>query len=377
MNQLKGINLSLMIGPGIAIPAPKIVVDALTSVQVTGGKDRSGFQISFTVGKNSPLITTLLPSGFFDPIITRVGISVIINGVPTQLMDGLITNQEFAPSNEAGKTTLTITGSDMSVAMDLIERKIPFPALPVIGRVYAILAPYLALGVVPVAIPPISFAFKSPTAGWESQNGQTDKGYLSELAQQHGYIFMVQPGPAPGTSVAYFGPDVNLPHVQKALSINFDGASNAESLSFSLDGMAKKVQMVTILDPFTKKIPIPVPIPNVNLLKPPMGLRITPPSKVEFSKDLTKKTATEAASDIIGFMLNNSNSITANGAFDTTRYGTVLRPRMMVGVRGAGVAYDGLYYVESVTHNIKKGEYKQNFSLSRDGLISNTGFVSP
>ena len=47
------------------------------------------------------------------------------------------------------------------------------------------------------------------------------------------------------------------------------------------------------------------------------------------------------------------------------------------GVRGAGLAYDGLYYVNSVTHNIKRGEYKQSFQLSRDGLISNTPRVVP
>jgi hypothetical protein len=29
-----------------------------------------------------------------------------------------------------------------------------------------------------------------------------------------------------------------------------------------------------------------------------------------------------------------------------------------------------LHYVTSVTHQIKRGEYKQNFSLSRNGLIS-------
>jgi len=50
---------------------------------------------------------------------------------------------------------------------------------------------------------------------------------------------------------------------------------------------------------------------------------------------------------------------------------------MMVGVRGAGLAYDGLYYVNSVTHSIKVGEYKQNFSISRDGLIANTPRVMP
>ena len=44
-------------------------------------------------------------------------------------------------------------------------------------------------------------------------------------------------------------------------------------------------------------------------------------------------------------------------------------------VRGAGVAYDGFYYVTSVTHKIKRGEYKQDFRLARDGLISLTPVV--
>ena len=49
------------------------------------------------------------------------------------------------------------------------------------------------------------------------------------------------------------------------------------------------------------------------------------------------------------------------------RYGGILRPRLMVGVRGAGLAYDGMYFVETVTHSLKRGEYKQNFTLTRDG----------
>jgi len=39
-------------------------------------------------------------------------------------------------------------------------------------------------------------------------------------------------------------------------------------------------------------------------------------------------------------------------------------------VRGAGPAFDGLYYVKSVTHNLKRGEFKQSFNLGRNGLIS-------
>ena len=46
------------------------------------------------------------------------------------------------------------------------------------------------------------------------------------------------------------------------------------------------------------------------------------------------------------------------------------KARKLVGVRGAGLAYNGLYYVESVSHQIKRGEYKQSFSLSRNALVS-------
>ena len=49
----------------------------------------------------------------------------------------------------------------------------------------------------------------------------------------------------------------------------------------------------------------------------------------------------------------------------------------LVGVRGAGPAFDGLYYVKSVTHKIKRGEYKQNFTLTRNGLVSTVSTVSP
>ena len=41
-----------------------------------------------------------------------------------------------------------------------------------------------------------------------------------------------------------------------------------------------------------------------------------------------------------------------------------------MGVRGAGIAFDGLHFVKRVTHRIKRGEYKQEFALTRNGLVS-------
>jgi len=372
-----GIQLSLLIGPGVPVPALADVVNALDSVQVTSSADSSGFQLSFKIGKRSLLETTLLPAGYFDPIITRVIIIVTVNGMPNVLMDGVVTRQEISPSNDVGKSTLTITGEDLSRMMDLVEMPfMRFPAMPVVARVYAILAKYAVLGIAPVAVPPIVPDMTNPLEELPSQNG-TDLAYIRELAYKCAYVFYVEPGPVPGSSIAYFGPDIRIPAPQPALNVNMDALTNVESLSFSLDGTAKKIVVVTIMDPMTKKIPIPIPLPNINILRPPLGARPTMPSKLEFAEGMAALGPVEAANFALRMLLTANDSVTGSGTLDVLRYGRVLRSRMLVGVRGAGLAYDGLYYVNSVTHSIKHGEYKQNFNLSRDGLISNTPAVLP
>jgi hypothetical protein len=65
-----------------------------------------------------------------------------------------------------------------------------------------------------------------------------------------------------------------------------------------------------------------------------------------------------------------SDAVFGSGTLDVLRYGRVLKARRLVGVRGAGLAFDGLHYVNSVTHKIQRGQYKQDFSLTRNGLIS-------
>jgi hypothetical protein len=318
----------------------------------------------------------MLPAGYFDPISTRVVIIVTLGGFPNVLMDGIVTRQEMQPSNEPGQSTLTVTGEDLSVLMDVIHLKRPFPAMPEIARIYMVLAPYAAFGIVPLAIPPIITRVQVPIQGWESQN-ETDRAYLQRMASENGYVFYVEPGPLPLQSIAYFGPDINVPIPQHALNINMDASTNVDSLSFSLDGLAKKVRIYIINDPITRKIPIPIPVPNINAFKPPLGLRPTPPARVEFASDVASEQPDTGARNILSFLMNNSDAISASGSLDVLRYGHVLRARLLVGVRGAGSAYDGMYYVNSVTHNIKRGEYKQNFQLSRDGLISNTPKVLP
>ena len=369
---LKGVHLTLLIGPAVPVPAPHAVIEALTDVQVTSSTDRSGFQLTFGAGPNSPLLKTMLPAGYLDPIITRVIVIVTVNGVPQVISDGMVTRQEIAPGAEPGHSTVTIVGEDIAVMMDRVELPfMRFPGMNDAAQAAVILAKYAVLGVVPVVIPPVFPDQPMPTDEVPTQSG-TDFAYLKQLAGRNGYVFYVEPGPAPGANIAYWGPDIRVPIPQPALSVNMDHETNVENLSFSFDGLAKKVTVLTVMDPVTKKIPIPVPVPNISVLRPPLGAKIPAPTKVEFYEYGTKLTVTKAISRALAISFTATDSITATGTLNVVRYGKVLRSRLLVGVRGAGVAYDGLYYVKSVTHTIKRGEYKESFTLSRDGQISLT-----
>ena len=76
-----------------------------------------------------------------------------------------------------------------------------------------------------------------------------------------------------------------------------------------------------------------------------------------------------------GAMEATTDAVKLEGELDAGSYGGVLQARGLVGVRGAGFSYDGLYYVRRVTHKIALGRYTQRFELAREGLGSTTPVV--
>jgi hypothetical protein len=372
----QGHRLSLRIGSFQAEPVPAAVVDALTELQVsTSVGSQSGFQMKFTLGKQSPIAQSLIPSGYFDPR-RRVVITVTTNGTSTVIMDGIITKQDVTPGAMPGQSTLTVTGLDISALMDFIDLTgIPYPAMPLFAIVALILAKYLPFGVIPLVIPNIIGLISNPLERFKKQQG-TDYQYVTNLARENGHVFYIDPGPAPGQSIAYWGPELGafFP-TQPALSIDLDAATNVTSMNFSYDGLAAKQYLVTILEPNTK-IPIPIPIPNLDILKATLSKTAPPPLKSQVLGEMTNKSVTEALSIIFGALTRSADAITCSGQLDVVRYGRVLKARQKVAVRGAGKYYDGLYNVKSVTHNIKRGAYTQSFTLKRGGVGSSVDRVT-
>lgn len=370
-----GIYLTLLAGPAVPVPVPRVVLDALASVQVTSStKGASGFQLTFSLSKKSPLHTLFLVGAAQTPLL-RVIIVVTHRGLPHVLMDGVTTRTEVSAAG-AGRTTLTITGEDLTRLMALQDLSgIPYPAMPPEARVALILARYSVFGIIPLIVPSPWTEVPLPTEQIPTHQG-TDLQYVQQLATEVGYVFYIDSGPVPGLNRAYWGPEIKLGIPQPALNVDMDGHSNVDSASFSFNTADTSLPVVFIQNALTK-IPIPIPIPKLNPLQPPLGLM--PPQFTNFTvlKDTAKETPIKALAMGFAESARSADAVSASGTLNAVRYGHVLRARGLVGVRGAGTAYNGLYFVESVTSTLARGELKQSFSLTRNALVSITPVVTP
>jgi hypothetical protein len=369
--------MTLLVGPAVPLPVPREVLDALTSVEVkVASGERSSFTLTFNVSTRSPLHTLfLLSSGAQIPIL-RVIIIATFRGMPEVLIDGVVTHQRVAAGNAPGQSVLTVSGDDLSAVMNLIDFSgLPYPAMPAEARVLVILAKYAFLGIIPAIIPSILMDVPIPTERIPRHQG-TDLAYVQHLAGEIGYTFYLKPGPAPGMNIGYWGPEIRLGVPQPALNTNMDAHTNVESLSFSFDTEHATLPIVFIQEQMSKA-PIPIPIPDISPLNPPLGAIPPLPKKITPIDGTTRLGPIRAAAIGLAKAAASADALTGEGSLNVQRYGRTLKARELVGVRGAGVAFDGLYYVKSVTHQIKRGEYKQDFTLARNGLISTVPMVPP
>jgi hypothetical protein len=380
---LSSVQLNLMIGPIIPLTPPRAVMDALAEVEVqVEDVGQSGFKLVFSIDKQSPVQILFLLTGGLPLLFMRVVIAVTVNGVTSVLIDGVITKNTISPGDKGSNSTLTILGKDLTVLMDQSKwTGFPFPAMPAEARVGLILLKYSFLGVIPLVIPSVLLFVPLPIDQIPSQKG-TDLEYIQFLAGEAGYVFYIDPGPVPGVSKAYWGPQVKVGPVQPALSADMDAYTNVESLQFSFNQEQNKIPLVYISNEETG-VSIPIPIPPITPLNPPLGAipplptNLIPPDLSPFRADLSKRPIPQAIMIGLAEAAKNAEAVSCEGSLDVTRYAGVLNARQLVGVRGAGPAFDGLYYVKSVTHKIKRGEYKQSFTLTRNGLVSTVPTVSP
>ncbi|MBY6005570.1 hypothetical protein KUV62_16725 [Salipiger bermudensis] len=366
---IKGIDLSLLFGPGVPVPAPREVVEAIQTVRIeeNSGETPSGFELTFSLDKNSPLNTIFLLSGGGAIPILRVALVATLSGRQINLINGVVTMTDIRPGGGGEQSILRVIGKDLSATMSLLDFSgLPYPAMPPFARVNLILAKYAWLGVIPQVIP----SLEGPPLPTDKIPRHQDKDYdyVMRLAHEAGYTFFFKPGPAPASSIAYWGPEIRIGQVQPALTVDSGPATNVEELRFSYAKEDFSIPVVFIHNQETKA-PIPIPIPPVTPFHPPLGAIPPLPPRIDRLTDTARLKPAEAIQRGFAHAARNADPVTGQGRIDVLRYGRIIRARSLIGVRGAGQAFDGVHYVKSVTHDISRGSYKQSVELKRNGLL--------
>jgi hypothetical protein len=384
---MSGINLTLYLGKEQPQPVTLAIVEALQSAEVTLQDDgRSGFQMVFQIGRSGQggladynLLNILQNPNYFAPF-NRAILVVTINGIARVLIDGAITHQQFMPSPELGRSTFTVTGEDIGVFMDREERSIPHSQQDEQTIVAAILTnPKYAKFNLQLEIgQDQKLGYRDvPGANERIPTQQvTDLQYLQELARRFGYVFYIIPGPALRQNTAYWGSPIRKNISQPPITVNMGAYTNANSINFRFDAQAATQVTGHLQDRLTNEIhPVSSMTSNRDPLAKTSGLSLLADRQVQRVQQFRETARDSMRARVHAQSKVNKTAddiVTVTGELDTLRYGDLLQLRGIVGLRGVGYTYDGNYYVKSVTHQIRKGEYKQSFTITREGLGSTT-----
>jgi hypothetical protein len=354
--------LQLLIGANVPRPAPYAVMESFVSLEVRNNdSERDTFQMTFSLGKDSLIDYGLLLNGYFDPP-NRIVIAVLMGVLPEVLLDGVITSHQVIPSNRPGESTLVITGEDISLMLDLDERSDTHPNQPDSIIVTKLLAKYAKFGIVPVVTPTTDVPIQINRV--PSQQG-TDLSYIRRLAQRNGFVFCIEPTPAPGVSLAHWGLDNRLGLAQPALVMNMGPQTNVDTpINFNFNALGPVAPQVTVLEPITKTA---ITIPAPSGLHPPLALRPASSLRTSVSRESANLDTAQGLLRALSSTSETSDAVIASGEVDAVRYGQAMRSRRLVGVAGVGASYNGNYYVRQVTHRIQRGQYTESFTLTREG----------
>lgn len=349
------------------------------SVQVTD-QVPCGFQIDFNAERSTTVTADypVLATDELEPF-HRVIIDVAVGSGRTTLIDGIITHQQLTPGDAGRGGTLTVMGEDVSVLMDMIDLPTPFPGMADVEIVAEVLGLWSLIGIAPAIVPPLQPPIVDPEIQVTIQNG-TDRAWLGQLAAKYGYYFSVRPGPLPMTNIGHWGPPLRLSMPQPALTVDEGPGTNVESIDFSLDATAPNLILGMAMDPVTDDS---IPVATImSTREPPLATRpallgYPPFGRKSFYEDSALSNLAAVAQAQGQTDVSTDNVVTVTGTVDTVRYGHVLEAGGLVGVRGAGHSYDGLYYVKSVNHQLRPGAYTQQFTLTREGTGSTVASVTP
>lgn len=368
MNLTSGLRLTVLAGRTLPVPLTVDLTERVRSVTVTeSDEERSVFSLVLAAEGLPPGAVTPFTAGSPLAAFCRVVLLASFGPLPQVLFDGIVTEARLDPGAGGGGATWVITGEDLANLLDREERDVEHPGLDDYPVVLTMLAPYAAHGLVPMVIPPPTMDPPLPIDRIPTQHG-TDLAHIVALAERHGYVAYTSPGPTPGVSTFYWGPPVRGGVPQPALAVNLGHDSNVTEINFRTESTAPTTVSGNVMDRRTG---------SQTAVTAPTSTR-APLGAVSFAAantaDLRSRRLRDGTSNQVTAQARAqaevdaaADNVTAEGTADGGRYGSVLRPRGLVGLRGAGWEHDGIWYAARVEHTLAMGSYTVKFSLTRDG----------
>jgi phage protein D len=354
-----GVGYTLLIG---MVPAPPPLIEAVQDIEIEASiEEASAFRVRFGITKTQTgdwSILELDPFRPFVPVAIRVQRGI---RPPEAVINGYVTDQHVTYGDEAGASTLEVTGMDATHLMNLQDRVAAWPNLPD----SAIAAAIFGQNAIVPRVDPTAPVLTEPE-GTTIQRG-SDIRFLRRLARRNGFDCYVQPEPLSGLDVGHFRARSAAGVPQAVLSVSMGAETNVHGFNVRYEMTKPTTAVAAGLDVFTKS-PQPALAPAATEL--PLGLESTllrelPPPVVRPADTGLPRTAElqRAAQALVN---RSAWAVVAHGSVGVDV--GVLRPGGVVNIRGAGRVHSGSYVVTRVTHSLTPGGYEQRFEARRNAV---------
>lgn len=305
---------------------------------------------------------TVLDEDTFSRL-TNIALRVTVgNGPPAMVVNTYVIEMSVDFSNDPGQSVLNVVAMDATALMNLQEKVRPWPNMADSDIAAAIFGEYGFSPQVESTQP------SRQEADVTTIQRATDIRFLRELARRNGCECYVETDPRTGLTEGHFHPPRLGQTAQATLSVNMGEATNLDAFKAryqmlrptaarsadvdieTLNDQQAQVETAALTELGRRSL-LGGDNPRLELLAP-TGL----------SQTGELQTFTQAEVD------RSAWAIIADGELTTAAYGSVLRAKRPVLVRGAGRAFSGTYYVERVLHSFTGDGYTQRFTLRRNAL---------
>lgn len=304
------------------------------------------------------------------------------DGNTEHLIEGYITSIQFHIDKEERKSYVEISGMDATVLMNLEEKLVSWVDKPDHLIAKEIFSDYgFDISVDDTIDPQLE-------AGYVVIQRETDIEFLKRLALRNGFECFLKKDFQRDKIIGYFRKPKLDDSPQKDLAVQFDENNNITSVDFFIDGLrplsvemrqqdhlTEEVQEIKIVD---SKLP-KIGRQNLSeLVQPSIGRlaggRNLIPTIVLSRHVVSEPQIMEAIARSV--FDNGSWFVTAKGTVNAEAYGSVLKAKNLVLIKGADEAFSGKYYVSKVIHKFKRESYLQEFEAKKNaiGVIGNEPF---